>query len=153
MTSFPDTCDQRNHTFVESAIIPAPIDKVWSFIGNFGDAAAWHPMIASSQWRDDAHTVRILQVKDGPLVEEVQLPAPKYKSRYMFLNAPIPVLKQYGGVISLKPITHGVHAGQTFVTIKGRAYVRPEDEDQARATLRLNYTVGLENLATLCSSE
>jgi hypothetical protein len=86
-------------------------------------------------------------------VEEVQLPAPKYKSRYMFLNNPIPGLKQYGGVISLKPITHGAHAGQTFVQIKGQACIKPEDEAQVKQTLHLNYTVGLEHLAKVCSAQ
>jgi hypothetical protein len=96
-----------------SAVIHAPIEKVWATIRDFNGLPSWHPAIAKSEIEggrpsDSIGCVRSFYLQDGGHLREqlLALNDPKHTFTYNILVSPMPV-KNYVASVRLTPITVG----------------------------------------------
>ncbi|GAB3402028.1 SRPBCC family protein [Flindersiella endophytica] len=101
-----------------SAVVPADIDTVWSFVRDFDNLPEWHPTIQASEIlegkaSDTVGCVRRLTLADGGIVVErlLQLDDVARSYTYNFVESPFPV-RSYASTIRFTPVTD---TGQTFV--------------------------------------
>ncbi len=113
-----------------SAVIDAPLDRVWELLRDFNSHTAWHPAIAVSEIEggessDTVGCVRNFVLKDGARVREqlLALSDAEHRFTYCILDADIP-LDRYVATVQLKPVTDGNrtfwHWQSTFRTPPGR---------------------------------
>jgi NADPH2:quinone reductase len=113
-----------------SAIIDAPIDRVWAILRDFNSHAAWHPGVAESAIENDEPSdqvgcVRNFTLKDGNHIREqlLALSDNDYVSTYCILDAKLP-MQRYVATVQLKRVTDGDrtfwHWQSTFDTPRGR---------------------------------
>ncbi len=101
-----------------SAIIRAPVEKVWKLLRNFNGLPGWHPAIATSQIEDGlpADQVgcvrRFTRKSDGGMLREklLALADDTRSLTYNILVSPMPVANYMAGM-RCTPITIG---GDTF---------------------------------------
>src|SRR5690242_20667039 len=96
-----------------SAVIDAPIGRVWEILRDFNSHTAWHPVVAESQIEgnepsDRVGCVRNFTLRDGAHVREQLLALSDQERRftYCILDADIP-LDRYVATVQLKPVTDG----------------------------------------------
>ncbi|MBF5003336.1 SRPBCC family protein [Diaphorobacter caeni] len=113
-----------------SAIIPAPIDKVWSLVRDFNSLPAWHPAIVRSEIEDGRAAdavgcVRSFHLADDAHVREqlVSLDDANHRLSYNFVKPAFPVTN-YLAWIQLTPITS---TGETFAEWGANFDEAPED--------------------------
>lgn len=124
VTSFPGIRPAGDFTFLlqlessavsrvyVSAVIDAPIDRVWDLIGEFDSLAAWHPFVADCKIEDELPSrqigcVRAIEVKDGGGIIREQLVTfsdQEHLCRYSILTGPMAV-RNYLATMWLLPIT------------------------------------------------
>lgn len=115
---------------VRSAVIDAPIERVWAVLRDFNSHTAWHPAIAESAIENDEPSdqvgcVRSFTLKDGNHIREqlLALSDNDYVSTYCILDATLP-LRRYVATVQLKRITDGErtfwHWQSTFDAPRGR---------------------------------
>jgi NADPH:quinone reductase-like Zn-dependent oxidoreductase len=102
---------------IRSAVIDAPIDRVWAVLRDFNSHARWHPVVASSRMENDLDGgvvggVRRFSLADGTELREQLL---RHSDRehtfsYCILDSPLPLF-DYVATVRLKPVTDG---NQTF---------------------------------------
>jgi NADPH:quinone reductase len=113
-----------------SAVIDAPIERVWAVLREFNSHAAWHPVVAESEIEggepgDQVGCVRRFTLRDGHLVREqlLALSDRDHMSTYCILEATLP-LHRYVATVSLKRVTDGErtfwHWQSTFDAPRGR---------------------------------
>lgn len=113
-----------------SAVIDAPIDRVWEILRDFNSHTAWHPVVADSRIEGDEPSdrvgcVRNFTLRDGARVREqlISLSDRDYRFTYCILDADVPLLR-YVASVQLKPVTDGNrtfwHWQSTFDTPPGR---------------------------------
>jgi NADPH2:quinone reductase len=113
-----------------SAVIDAPIERVWAIVRDFNSHEAWHPAIASSQIErgepsDRVGCVRNFSLRDGNHIREqlLALSDDAFVSTYCILDATVP-LRRYVATVTLKRVTDGDrtfwHWQSTFDTPPGR---------------------------------
>jgi NADPH:quinone reductase-like Zn-dependent oxidoreductase len=113
-----------------SAIIDAPIERVWSILRDFNSHTAWHPIVAESQIErgepsDQVGCVRDFSLHDGNRVREqlLTLSDRDHVSTYCILDATIP-MRNYVATVQLKRVTDGErtfwHWESTFEPPRGR---------------------------------
>jgi len=113
-----------------SAIIDAPIERVWAVLRDFNSHTAWHPVVAESEIEngepsDQVGCVRNFTLKDGAHIREqlLALSDQDYISTYCILDATIP-MRRYVATVQLKRVTDGDrtfwHWQSTFETPPGR---------------------------------
>jgi len=113
-----------------SAIIDAPIQRVWEVLRDFNSHTTWHPAIAESQIEgseppDRVGCVRNFTLRDGAHVREqlLALSDQEHRFTYCILDADIP-LERYVATVQLRPVTDGNrtfwHWQSTFGTPRGR---------------------------------
>ncbi len=100
-----------------SAIIDAPIARVWEVLRDFNSHWAWHPAVGESSIEnnepaDQVGCVRNFFLKDGNHIREqlLALSDRDYVSTYCILDATLP-MRHYVATVQLKPVTDG---GRTF---------------------------------------
>ena len=100
-----------------SAVIDAPVDRVWAATRDFNGLPSWVPAIAKSHieggGRGDAvGSVRVLELQDGGLIRErlLTLSDSERSCTYSILDGPLPVAN-YVATFSFRPITAD---GRTF---------------------------------------
>ena len=98
---------------VRSAVIDAPIERVWAILRDFNSHAAWHPVVAQSEIEhgepaDQVGCVRSFRLHDGHTVREqlLALSDRDHVSSYCILDASLP-LRQYVATVQLKRVTDG----------------------------------------------
>lgn len=103
------------HTVHVSAIIHAPLQKVWASFRDFNGLAAWHPGIAESRLEeggrhDAVGSVRHLSLKPSGFVREqlLMLDDPGTALRYSIIETDLP-MRDYIAGVSLHAITEGGH--------------------------------------------
>lgn len=118
------------HVYV-SAVIGAPIERVWAIARNFNGHAAWHPFITKShiEYRlapDAVGCVRNFVLGNGGHLRErlLALSDVDHSFTYCILESPMPI-SDYHATFRLTSITEG---GGTFVEWQARFNVAPEDE-------------------------
>jgi hypothetical protein len=114
-----------------SAVIDAPIQKVWDKMRNFNGLPDWHPRFSRShiedgQPADKVGCIRNFDIADGGgTIRErlLTLSDVEYTMTYCILDAPLPV-EGYVATLRLIPITAGNKTLGTwaaeFNVIKGR---------------------------------
>jgi NADPH2:quinone reductase len=113
-----------------SAIIDAPIERVWATLRDFNSHTAWHPVVAESAIENDEPSdqvgcVRNFTLKDGNHIREqlLALSDNDYISTYCILDATLP-MQRYVATVQLKRVTDGDrtfwHWQSTFDTPRGR---------------------------------
>jgi hypothetical protein len=98
-----------------SAVINAPIEKVWPTIRDFNALPSWHPAIAKSEIEgglssDAVGCVRSFSMKQGGHLREqlLALSDVDHAFTYNILASPIPV-KNYVATFRLTPVTVEPH--------------------------------------------
>ena len=115
---------------VRSAVIDAPIERVWSVLRDFNSHTAWHPVVADSHIErgepsDQVGCVRNFTLKDGHHIREqlLTLSDRDHVSTYCILDATLP-MRRYVATVTLKPVTDGDrtfwHWESTFDVPRGR---------------------------------
>ena len=113
-----------------SAIIDAPIERVWEILRDFNSHTAWHPVVAESEIEggepsDRVGCVRNFVLRDGARIREqlIALSDNQHTITYCILEADVP-LERYVATVQLKPVTDGRrtfwHWQSTFGTPRGR---------------------------------
>jgi NADPH2:quinone reductase len=113
-----------------SAVIDAPIDRVWALLRDFNSHCAWHPAVGPSQIEngepaDQVGCIRNFTLKDGNQIREqlLALSDRDYISTYCILDATLP-MRNYVATVQLKKITDGDrtfwHWESTFDVPRGR---------------------------------
>jgi NADPH:quinone reductase-like Zn-dependent oxidoreductase len=113
-----------------SAIIDAPIERVWAVLRDFNSHTAWHPVVAESEIEkgepsDQVGCVRNFTLRDGNHIREqlLALSDEDHISTYCILDATVP-LRRYVATVRLQRVTDGNrtfwHWQSTFETPRGR---------------------------------
>jgi len=113
-----------------SAVIDAPIGRVWELLRDFNSHSAWHPAVGESQIEngepaDQVGCVRNFFLKDGNHIREqlLALSDRDHISTYCILDATLP-MQRYVATVQLKHVTDGDrtfwHWQSTFDVPRGR---------------------------------
>jgi NADPH:quinone reductase-like Zn-dependent oxidoreductase len=113
-----------------SAVIDAPIDRVWAVLRDFNSHSAWHPAVGPSRIEkgepvDQVGCIRNFTLKDGNHIREqlLALSDRDYISTYCILDATLP-MRNYVATVQLKRVTDGDrtfwHWESTFDVPRGR---------------------------------
>ena len=113
-----------------SAVIDAPIERVWAVLRDFNSHSAWHPAVGPSAIEhgeppDQVGCVRSFTLKDGHQIREqlLALSDRDYVSTYCILDATLP-MRNYVATVQLKRVTDGDrtfwHWESTFDVPRGR---------------------------------
>ena len=115
---------------VRSAVIDAPLERVWAVLRDFNSHTAWHPVVADSHIErgepsDQVGCVRNFMLKDGNHIREqlLTLSDRDHVSTYCILDATLP-MRRYVATVTLKRVTDGDrtfwHWESTFDVPRGR---------------------------------
>jgi NADPH:quinone reductase-like Zn-dependent oxidoreductase len=113
-----------------SAVIDAPIERVWEVLRDFNSHSAWHPAVGPSEIEngepsDQIGCVRSFTLKDGNHIREqlLALSDRDHISTYCILDATLP-MRNYVATVQLKRVTDGDrtfwHWESTFDVPRGR---------------------------------
>ena len=113
-----------------SAVIDAPIERVWAVLRDFNSHSAWHPAVGPSEIEhgepsDRIGCVRSFTLKDGNQIREqlLALSDRDHVSTYCILDATLP-MRNYVATVQLKRVTDGDrtfwHWESTFDVPRGR---------------------------------
>jgi NADPH:quinone reductase-like Zn-dependent oxidoreductase len=113
-----------------SAVIDAPIERVWAVLRDFNSHCAWHPAVGPSRIEngepaDQVGCVRNFTLKDGNQIREqlLALSDRDHVSTYCILDASLP-MRNYVATVQLKRVTDGDrtfwHWESTFDVPRGR---------------------------------
>ena len=98
---------------LRSAIVDAPIERVWDVLRDFNSHTQWHPAIADSHIEgqepsDRVGCVRNFTLQDGARIREqlLSLSDSDYRLTYCILDADVP-LERYVAIVQLRPVTDG----------------------------------------------
>jgi len=101
---------------VRSAIIDAPVARVWEVLRDFNSHTEWHPAIAHSQIEggepsDRVGCVRSFVLRDGARVREqlLTLSDRDWRMTYCILEADVP-LQRYVATVQLREVTDGARS-------------------------------------------
>jgi NADPH2:quinone reductase len=115
---------------VRSAVVDAPIERVWEVLRDFNSHTAWHPVVAESHIErgepsDQVGCVRNFTLRDGHHIREqlLTLSDRDHVSTYCILDATLP-MQRYVATVTLKRVTDGErtfwHWESTFDVPRGR---------------------------------
>ncbi|HEV2550843.1 MAG TPA: SRPBCC family protein [Stellaceae bacterium] len=135
---------------MRSAIIDAPIERVWRVLRDFNSHDRWHPTVADShiegdESADQVGCIRNFHLQDGSHIREqlIALSDDDHVSTYCILDATVP-LHRYVATVTLKRVTDGDrtfwHWQSTFDAPPGR------ERELADMVGRGVYEVGFEGL-------
>jgi NADPH:quinone reductase-like Zn-dependent oxidoreductase len=113
-----------------SAVIDAPIERVWAVLRDFNSHSAWHPAVGPSaierdEPSDQIGCVRDFTLRDGNHIREqlLALSDRDHVSTYCILDATLP-MRNYVATVQLKRVTDGNrtfwHWESTFDVPRGR---------------------------------
>jgi NADPH:quinone reductase-like Zn-dependent oxidoreductase len=113
-----------------SAVIDAPIERVWAVLRDFNSHSVWHPAVGPSaiergEAPDQVGCVRDFTLKDGNHIREqlLALSDRDHLSTYCILDATLP-MRNYVATVQLKRVTEGDrtfwHWESTFDVPRGR---------------------------------
>lgn len=97
-----------------SAVIDAPVEKVWTKVRDFNNLPEWHPKFSRSHIEGGQPSDRIGCVRNfdiaggGGTIRErlLELSDVEYSFRYCILSSPLPV-ENYVAQLNLYPVTVG----------------------------------------------
>ena len=135
-----------------SAVIDAPIERVWAVLRDFNSHTAWHPIVGESaieggEPADQVGCVRNFTLRDGNHIREqlLALSDEDHVSTYCILDATLP-MQRYVATVQLKHVTDGNrtfwHWQSTFDVPRGR------EREFADLVGKGVYEAGFEGLRT-----
>jgi len=135
---------------VRSAIIDAPIERVWAVLRDFNSHDRWHSAVADShieggERSDQVGCVRNFRLKDGHQIREqlLTLSDREHRSTYCIVEASLP-LQRYVATVTLKAVTDG---NRTFWHWESSFATPPGLERELRDTVAQGvYETGFEDL-------
>jgi NADPH2:quinone reductase len=142
---------------IQSAVIDAPIDRVWAVLRDFNSHDRWHPAVARSRMENDVAGdvvggVRRFSLSDGAELREQLLSHSdrEYTFAYCILDSPLPLL-DYMATVRLKPVTDG---NQTFWDWRSQ-FRAPDDRAAELKNLvgRQVYETGFGGLRTFLADQ
>jgi hypothetical protein len=97
-----------------SAVIDAPIDKVWATVRDFNAMPDWHPRFSRSQIEDGLASDAIGCIRNFDIVDDggtiremlLMLSDKEHSFEYCILDSPLPV-ENYVAKLTLTPVTVG----------------------------------------------
>ncbi len=96
-----------------SAVIDAPIERVWEVLRDFNSHSLWHPAVGESRIEsgepaDKIGCVRNFRLRDGGVIREqlLTLSDYDYQCSYSILESPMGV-ENYIATLKLTPVTDG----------------------------------------------
>lgn len=132
-----------------SAVIGAPVDKVWAHIRDFNGLPDWHPAFENShieggQAGDQVGCVRNFHLKGGGNIRErlLALADDQHLCTYTILESPLPITG-YVSTLRLRPVTDG---NRTFAEWSSEFEVAPAQRAEMEKTLTGVYTAGFDAL-------
>ncbi|MBW4023971.1 MAG: SRPBCC family protein [Proteobacteria bacterium] len=144
-----------------SAIIDAPVERVWAAIRDFGALASWHPALDRSEIEgggdpDVVGCIRKLELKGGAVARErlLMLDDSRYTFAYNFETPAFPI-DNYVATVELIPVTNG---DRTFAQWTGMFDPRPDEEGDfvdviSNAVFASGWTALAERLAGAAAPE
>ena len=144
-------------TVIRSAVIDAPIDRVWAVLRDFNSHGRWHPAVARSRMENDVDGdvvggVRGFSLTDGAEVREQLLRHSDRKHTYTYciLDSSLPLF-DYLSTVRLKPVTDG---NQTFWDWRSQ-FRAPDDRAAEMENLvgRQVYEAGFTGLRVFLSGQ
>ena len=135
---------------VRSAVIDAPIARVWQVLRDFNSHDQWHDVVDASRIEQGEPSSRVgcvrnFTLKDGNHIREqlIGLSDSEYKSIYTILDATVP-LRRYVATVTLKPVTDG---DRTFWHWES-SFETPPGQERELATMVAEgvYEAGFANL-------
>ena len=142
---------------IQSAVIDAPIDRVWAVLRDFNSHGRWHPAVARSRMENDVAGdvvggVRRFSLSDGAELREQLLSHSdrEYTFTYCILDSPLPLF-DYMATVRLKPVTDG---NQTFWDWRSQ-FRAPDDRAAELENLvgRQVYETGFGGLRTFLADQ
>ena len=135
---------------VRSAIIDAPIERVWAVLRDFNSHERWHDVVERSRIEGGLSSSRIgcvrnFSLKDGNHIREqlLSLSDSEHTSTYCIVEATVP-LERYVATVTLKPVTDG---NRTFWHWESSFATPPGQERELRDMVAKGvYEAGFENL-------
>ncbi|MBK6005683.1 SRPBCC family protein [Ramlibacter ginsenosidimutans] len=135
---------------VRSAVIDAPIARVWEVLRDFNSHDQWHDVVEKSRIEHGEPSsrvgcVRSFTLKDGNRIREqlIGLSDKDWQSTYCILDATVP-LNRYVATVTLKPVTDG---DRTFWHWESRFDAPPGREAELRQMVAEGvYEAGFANL-------
>jgi len=135
---------------VRSAVIDAPIERVWAVLRDFNSHDRWHDVVETSRIErgesaSQVGCVRDFTLKDGNRIREqlLALDDLEHRSIYCIVQATVP-LERYVATVTLKPVTDGNrtfwHWESTFATPPG------QERELRRMVAEGVYEAGFANL-------
>jgi hypothetical protein len=116
-----------------SAVINAPVERVWSEIRDFNALPRWHPRISESRIEeglpaDKVGCVRNFKLQSGDVIREklLALSDYDYACTYAILESPMGV-QNYIATLRLMPVTDG---NRTFAEWSAEFDCPPEHEQE-----------------------
>lgn len=144
-------------TVIRSAVIDAPIDRVWAVLRDFNSHDRWHPAVARSRMENDlggdvVGGVRRFSLTDGAELREQLLRHSdcEHTLSYCILDSPLPLF-DYVATVRLKPVTDG---NQTFWDWRSQ-FRAPQDRAAELESLvgRQIYEAGFTGLRTFLAEK
>ncbi|CAB3698680.1 SRPBCC family protein [Achromobacter piechaudii] len=143
------------HTVHVSAVIHAPLEKVWPCFRDFNGLADWHPGIAQSRLEADGRhdavgSVRYLTLKPGGFVREqlLMLDDPGTALRYSIIETSLP-MRDYTAGVSLHRITETGPDANAQTLVQWWADFRVEGAELADVARAVGQGVFAAGLAAL----
>lgn len=138
-----------------STVIRSKIERVWEEIRDFGQLAAWHPLISdceieNAEPADRVGCIRRFHLEDGSLFRErlVSLNDFKKTFSYEIVESPLPITN-YVATVKLAPITEELW---TFVTWSSSFNCPPESESELAILVENGvYKSGLDAIKEILS--
>jgi len=127
-------------TVAESVELPAPPEKVWALIGQFG--GAWHPLVANIRLTGTGvGQLRTIETLDGKEIVERLDAIDNAKRFYRYANIRGIPASQYTGMLDVKPKGAGS-------AVEWRAQFRPDDQPTivVRTIVATLFRTGLDSL-------
>ncbi len=101
-----------------SAVVAAPIDRVWALAGDWAGISKWHPFIETSVLGEgppanDAGATRVCTLVNGASLKESQVERSdeSFMYAYSITDGPMP-MRNHKGVVQLRAVTD---SDETFV--------------------------------------
>lgn len=92
MSSTRDQQDSAHDRLERLVLLPAPQNKVWAAIGDFGAIADWHPLIATAEVTEiEGSTYRRLVSTDDEAFFERLIETGPHHVTYEVIEGPLPV--------------------------------------------------------------
>jgi NADPH:quinone reductase-like Zn-dependent oxidoreductase len=142
---------------IRSAVIEAPIERVWAVLRDFNSHHRWHPAVARSQMENDLDGdvvggVRRFSLADGAELREqlLNLSDRDYTITCSILDSSLPLF-DYVATVRLKPVTDG---NQTFWDWRSQ-FRAPDDRAAELENLvgRQIYEAGFTGLRTFLAEQ